>query len=142
MTGKPQRPITSQFLRFSAVGATGFVVDESVLALMINLVGLNPFQGRVISILCSMTFTWWGNRTLTFAEHASKGRASMFGEWLRYIAANSVGAVINYTTFAAITGFAPAPFDNPYLATAVGVGVGLMFNFTLSRTLVFRAHRK
>ena len=138
---EPQRPIVSQFLRFAGVGATGFLVDEGVLALMINLVGLNAFQGRAVSILCTMTFTWWGNRTLTFSEHAPTGATSIIGEWLRYIATNSVGAVINYSTFAAITGFAPAPFDNPYLATAVGVGVGLMFNFTLSRTLVFRAHR-
>lgn len=139
MSGEPDPPVASQFLRFAGVGAAGFFVDEGVLALMINFVGLNAFQGRVISILCAMTFTWWGNRTLTFSEHAAKGTASVIGEWLRYISANAVGAVLNYSTFAAIKGFAPVPFDNPYLATAVGVAVGLIFNFTLSRTLVFRA---
>jgi putative flippase GtrA len=29
--------------------------------------------------------------------------------------------------------------DNPLVATAIGVGVGLIFNFTLSKRFVFRA---
>ena len=63
------------------------------------------------------------------------------GEWLRFVAANSFGALLNYGTYAALLRFAPAPLDNPYLATAIGVGVGMVFNFAASRALVFRAHR-
>jgi len=131
----------SQFLRFALVGAAGFLVDEGVLALMRNLFGLDPFAARAISILTAMTFTWWGNRALTFRAQAARGPAAVLREWLRFVAANGLGALINYGTFAALLRLAPAPLDNAYLATAIGVGVGLVFNFTLSRIYVFRAHR-
>ena len=138
----PHAATRSQFLRFAVVGAAGFVVDEGVLALMRNLLGMDPFTGRAISILSAMTFTWWGNRTLTFRSHAARGAAAGFGEWLRFVAANSVGALVNYGSYAGLLRFAPAPLNNAYLATAIGVGIGLIFNFTLSRTLVFRAHEQ
>lgn len=131
----------AQFLRFAAVGAAGFLIDEGTLALMRNLAGLDPFTGRAISILTAMTFTWWGNRTFTFSAQAARGASGAFREWLRFAGANSFGAFVNYGAYAALLNFAPAPLDNAYFATAIGVGVGLLFNFTLSKTLVFRAHR-
>ena len=129
----------SQFLRFLLVGGAGFIVDEGVLWLMHSALGLDPFTGRAISILSAMTFTWWGNRTLTFAAHAAEGAAATLQEWLRFVAANAVGAIINYGTYISLLRFALAPLNNAYLATAIGVGVGLIFNFTLSKRFVLRA---
>lgn len=141
-TDAPDGPVRKQFLRFALVGAAGFPVDEGVLALMHSVLGLDPLAARVISIMTAMTFTWWGNRTLTFRAEAATGSAAIVREWLRFVGANGLGALINYGTFAALLRFAPAPLDNAYMATAIGVGVGLVFNFTLSRLYVFRAHRR
>ena len=142
MTDTPEtdRTVRGQFLRFALVGAAGFPIDEGVLALMHGVFGLDPLVARVISISVAMTFTWWGNRMLTFRVEAAEGPAAMAREWLRFVGANGLGALINYGTFAALLRMAPPPFDNAYLATAIGVGVGLIFNFTLSRIYVFRAH--
>ena len=127
----------SRFLRFAIVGACGFVVDESVLTAMHYGVGLDRYSARAISILCAMTFTWWGNRNLTFREHAAVGNARV-QEWLRFMLANALGAVGNYGVYSALVSFAPTPANNPLLATAIGVAVGLVFNFTLSKRFVFR----
>ena len=121
------------------VGAAGFVVDESVLAVLTKLFGMDPFSARIVSILAAMTFTWWGNRNITFHEHAAEGLAGGAREWLRFVAANAVGAVINYGTYALLVRFAPPPLSNAFVAVAVGVAVGLLFNFALSKRLVFRA---
>ncbi len=129
----------SRFARFALVGGAGFVVDESVLFLMQHILGLGPLGARAISIFAAMTFTWWGNRTLTFRDRAAPGGPAIFWEWLRFIAANIVGALVNYGSYAALVHFAPAPLNNPYLATAAGVAAGLVFNFTLSQRLVFKA---
>ena len=86
-----------------------------------------------------MTFTWWGNRTLTFAEHAARGSSSaILREWFKFILANALGAVVNYGTYTLLVALAPAPFNNPLLATAIGVAIGLVFNFTLSKRFVFK----
>ena len=130
----------SPFLRFGAVGAAGFVVDETVLTVLHYLIGLDRYSARAISIFCAATFTWWGNRNLTFAEHATTGGAAdLAREWARFMLANGVGALVNYGTYTVLVSFAPAPVSNPLLATAIGVGVGLVFNFTLSKRFVFRA---
>jgi putative flippase GtrA len=137
-TGLTRALARSRFLRFAVIGSCGFVVDEGVLALMHSVAGLDPFSARIFSILTAMTFTWWGNRNLTFREHAAAGMRGIATEWLRFMMANIVGAVVNYATYAALVRFAPAPLNNAYLAAAGGVAVGLIFNFTLSKKFVFR----
>jgi putative flippase GtrA len=139
--GQSLRAVTrSRFLRFAVVGGAGFLVDEAVLTILHYLIGLDRYSARAVSIFCAATFTWWGNRNLTFSEHAaSGGAAELAREWLKFMAANGVGALVNYATYTLCVSFAPAPFGNPLLATAIGVGVGLVFNFTLSKRFVFQA---
>jgi len=128
------------FIRFGIVGGAGFVADETILTLCHYGFGFDPYLSRAISILCAMTFTWWGNRTFTFAEHAAnESGAAIAREWFKFVLANALGAVVNYATFTLLVRFAPAPLSNPLLATAIGVGIGLVFNFTLSKRFVFRA---
>ena len=129
----------SRFLRFSVVGGFGFVVDVSVFFLLHDLLHVSPYAARPFSILSAMVCTWLGNRMLTFSEHAAAGARAVFIEWLKFAATNSVGALFNYGTFAAIVGFATPPFNNRYLALVAGTAVGLVFNFTMSKRLVFRA---
>jgi putative flippase GtrA len=129
----------SRFLRFGAVGAVGFLVDEAVLTLLHYALHLDPYIARAISIFCAMTFTWWGNRTLTFKAHAASGAGEIAREWFKFILANAIGAVVNYATYSLCLRFAPPPLNNPLLATAIGVAVGMAFNFTLSKRFVFKA---
>lgn len=130
----------NRFLRFGAVGAAGFVVDEAVLTVLHLLLGLDPYSARAVSIFCAATFTWCGNRTFTFAEHAASGGAGqVLREWGTFMLANGVGALVNYGVYSACVRFAPMPLGHPLIATAIGVGVGMVFNFTLSKRFVFRA---
>ena len=132
--------VRSPFARFGLVGACGFVVDETVLAVLHYVIGVDRYSARAVSIFCAATFTWWGNRSLTFAEHAATGGPLVLArEWFRFMLANGVGALVNYATYTIFVSFAPAPLDNPLIATALGVGIGLIFNFTLSKRFVFRA---
>jgi putative flippase GtrA len=129
----------SRFVRFGAVGAAGFLVDEAILAVMHYAVGLDPYSARAVSIFCTMTFTWWGNRTFTFAEHAVRESAGAIAlEWFRFVLANALGAVANYASYSLLVAVAPWPLSNPLVAAAIGVGIGLIFNFTLSKRFVFR----
>lgn len=134
-----QRLSASRFVRFAAVGAAGFFVNEAALALVHGLLGTGPRLGWFIAFVPAVTFTWWGNRKLTFADKASGGHLGMLAEWARFVATNSLGAVANFAVYVALLGYAPWPLNIPYLALAVGILVGLVFNFTLSKKLVFRS---
>jgi len=133
-----RRISASRFLRFSAVGGAGFFVNEAALALAHGLLGAGPRLGWFIAFFPAVTFTWWGNRKLTFAEHASEGHVGMLTEWLRFVATNSVGAAANFAVYVLLIGYAPWPLNIPYIALAAGILAGLVFNFTLSKKLVFR----
>lgn len=133
-----ERMIASRFLRFAFVGTLGFVVNEAALWLALRALGLNPYVGGVFSFVVAATFTWWGNRILTFPERAAGSRRAMASEWLRFLAANGLGFLVNYAVYATLISLASRPLNNPFLALAFGTIAGLLFNFTLSNKMVFR----
>ena len=134
-----QKLTDSRFLRFAAVGTAGFVVNEAALWCALHLLHLDAYSGGVFSFFVAVTFTWWGNRTLTFHEHAARAPHSILAEWVKFVAANGLGFLVNYGIYAGLHAFAPAPLNNPYLALACGTLAGLTFNFLLSSKLVFRS---
>jgi putative flippase GtrA len=134
-----QSLVRLSILRFAVIGALGLPVDAGILWLMTHIAGLDPYSGRVISWLCAATFTWTGNRYFTFRSRRARGLLGVGKEWLRFLAANAVGGLVNVGLYATLVRFAPPPFNNLYLALVVGVLAGLVFNFTLSRILVFTA---
>jgi putative flippase GtrA len=125
-------------LRFAVVGALGMPVDWVVLQLMVHW-GSGPYVGRVLSWFCAASFTWAGNRYFTFAASRARGLLGTGKEWLRFLAANAVGGLVNVGLYSVLVRFAPPPFNNLTIALVCGVLLGLVFNFTLSKKVVFRS---
>jgi putative flippase GtrA len=123
-------------LRFAVIGALGMPVDWTALQSLIHF-GASRDVARPIAWFCAATFTWIGNRYFTFSAQRARGVA-VFHEWLRFLGANSIGGVANVATFFLLTHFASSPFSNTNIAFVCGVLVGLVFNFTLSRKVVFK----
>jgi putative flippase GtrA len=128
----------SRFLRFLVVGGFGFFVAEGALWLVLHTTNAGSTIAWFISFLCAATFTWWGNRNLTFADRKAHGAAGMLAEYGKFLASNGLGGAINFAVFKGLEIYAPAPLNNPFLALACGVLAGLVFNFTASRLVVFR----
>jgi putative flippase GtrA len=124
-----------QLLSFSIIGALGFLVDTAALYLAIGLMGAGLYGGRVISYLTAASVTWILNRCFTFQKQRS---ANWIAEWGRFLAANAIGGLINYATYAFLVTFYPVAAAQPVLGVAAGSAAGLTVNFTLSRYLVFR----
>jgi len=129
----------SRFLRFAVIGGLGFFVNAAALYIALKFLGVGRHAAWFIAFVPAVTFTWWGNRNLTFREHASHTAA--FREWLRFVATNGIGALLNLVTYEVLLSWSPFPPNNPYVpyaALAAGVLVGMMFNFTLSKRFVFK----
>jgi putative flippase GtrA len=131
------RAWNTQFIRFAAVGTAAFVVDTAVLYLAL-WAGLGLYSGRVVSYLFAATFTWYGNRRITFATHA-RGVAAATVEWIRFLLTNLVGGAVNYAVYAVLVSQLELVHAYPLLGVAAGSLAGLSVNFTLSKWLVFRA---
>ena len=124
-------------LRFAVIGALGMPVDWGVLQLMVHS-GTGPYLGRVVSWFCAASFTWAGNRYFTFAGTRARGLIRALREWLRFLAANAVGGLVNVGLYSVLVRFAPPPLNDLTVALVCGVLLGLVFNFTLSKKVVFR----
>ncbi|MBN3808175.1 GtrA family protein [Paraburkholderia sp. Ac-20347] len=123
----------AQFFRFAIAGTIGFLVDAGVLYLALKC-GTGPYVGRVISFLCAAFVTWQINRRTTF--RGSKQHAWMT-EWLRYLAAMSLGGICNYGAYAVALKTLPPGAFAPLLAVAAGSIVGMFVNFAFAKWWVF-----
>lgn len=141
------KPVSRQFATFALIGVGGLFVDMAALAVALHLAGLDPYGGRVFSYLMAATFTWYMNRQFTFTGVSRRGAVR---QWARFLAANAVGALVNYGVYVLVLNIGPWVVDTiglwpdlltallPYAGVAAGSVSGLVFNFVLSKKLVFR----
>lgn len=136
-----------QFATFALIGVGGLFVDMASLFVALHALGLDPYGGRVFSYLMAATFTWYMNRQFTFTGISRRGAIR---QWARFLAANGVGALVNYAVYALVLQIGPRVINAiglwpdllnlllPYAGVAAGSVSGLVFNFVLSKKLVFR----
>jgi putative flippase GtrA len=124
----------AKFASFASIGAAAYFVDAGVLAAVMHF-GTGPYLGRGISWLCAATFTWYLNRIRTFRD--TGGREAAGTQWLRFLAANSVGGVINLSVYGVAILASSTVRNWPWVGVALGSAVGLVANFFLSKRYVF-----
>ena len=123
----------AEILRFGMVGALGFLVDTAVLYAGLWF-GLGLYAGRLVSYLVAASFTWALNRRFTFRSRS----APSAGEWLRFLGANAVGGLANLGIYTMLVAGLARVAAHPVIAVAAGSLGGLLLNYLLSRSLVFR----
>lgn len=130
------KTLHGQFYRFALTGVVGFIVDASIVWLLTHF-GTNPIIAQGIAFFVAITVTWWLNRKYTFPDWTDH---RLLREWLKYLSANSIGAIINNGVYVGLVLSVAVIANEPVLAVAAGSLAGLFFNFTASRVLVFRSH--
>ena len=125
--------LLTDFLRFGLVGTSGFLVDTAVVYTVRGLVGL--YAAGLLSYVVAASWTWYFNRMWTFA---GVGDGPAWRQWLRFMAVNLSGFVLNRGAYMLLITFSATCRDYPVLAVACGSVLGLFANFAMSRRLVFR----
>jgi putative flippase GtrA len=125
----------SQFLRFTLIGAVGFLVDAGALYLAMAWLGAGHYSGRVVSYAVAASSTWALNRRFTFHAQRSK---NWLAEWARFFTTNAAGGIANYVVYATLVASWPLVREWPILGVAAGSIAGLIINFNLGRRVVFR----
>lgn len=128
----------AQFAEFCLVGATGVVVDLAAYAVIIRL-GVVLLAARAIAILIAMTWNFWLNRRLAFSYSRA---AHPLPQYLRFVASCGVGALISWSLSIFLATSVPLFHGHELLAAGVGIAVGTVTNFLLSRVWVFRRLRR
>jgi Predicted membrane protein len=128
------KTLHSQFFRFALTGIAGFAVDASIVWLLTQF-RIDAIIAQGVAFSVAVTVTWWLNRKFTFPHWADH---RLLREWLRYVSANSLGAIVNNGVYVVLILTLSLMAHYPVLAVAAGSLAGLVFNFTASRALVFR----
>jgi putative flippase GtrA len=115
------------------VGALGFVTDFGMLYLGVKVLGLGTVSARILSFLIAATVTWKANRHFTFVQ---QGQGSM-REWLQYLLLTSVGGGVNVLVYQIWLWSTDHSTLNLFLAVAAGSATALLFNFAISKRMVF-----
>lgn len=130
------RRLDPAFIRFGAVGATGFLIDRLVLQVAAVSLGLGPYLGRLISFSVAVGATWLLNRSFTFRHpHAHPPlRQAML-----YTGVQVAGGVLNYGVYAgAIAMFPWLETHSLTIPLALGSIAGLSLTFLGSKHIAFR----
>lgn len=124
----------SEAVSFGMVGASGTLVDLTMVFLSVELLSL-PFRAaRVTGFVFAVTSNFLLNRTFTF-PHGRRKR--VFPQYAAFIAVSVTGFFINWLVSVSLHESA-AFFNTHYLAAAfAGVVSGMAINFTGSKFLVF-----
>jgi len=123
------------FPAFVVVGGIGFVIDASILAILVHGYSWGDYTARLVSFAVAVTATWYLNRRYVFSARKTLDRRS---EYSRYLVVQLIGMAINFLVYSLCIATVEIMDQWPVLALAVGSAVALFFNFLGARLFVFR----
>ncbi len=131
-------PNIKQFILFSAVGASGFVIDISVYVGLQKLFNANHILARGLSFWVAASSNWALNRNITFK---AENKSLKLKQWTFFLIASLLGFSANFGIYYFLTKY--IPFFEKYLIAAfiIGIFFGLFINFILSASFVFKKNK-
>ena len=125
--------IPTRFAMFATVGALGVLVHMAILyAVLIS--GTFGFAiAQAMATFGAMTFNFWLNNFLTYADRRLEQPDRVFWGWVSFIAACSVGAFANVAVATTLHDFGLHEVG----AALVGIAIGSVWNYALSSRFVW-----
>jgi dolichol-phosphate mannosyltransferase len=123
-----------RFISFALVGALGVLVHLTVLTVALKFIGLDFEAAQASATVVAMVFNFVLNNEITYRDLRLRGPRLWRG-LLVFMVVCGVGAVANI-------GIAKSLYDthtNWTIAGAIGAIIGVVWNYAVSATLVWRA---
>ncbi|MCB2047215.1 MAG: glycosyltransferase family 2 protein [Novosphingobium sp.] len=135
------RIIPTRFALFGTIGAVGVVVHMTVLATFLTIAGetlhgnvVTEFElGQTLAALVAMTFNFFLNNALTYADKRLTGFPALMKGWIKFGVTCSVGLLANVGVAAILVRFGV----HEYPAALAGIVIGSVWNFALSSKFVW-----
>jgi len=135
--------VIAQFLRFATVGVKVSAIDAGLLYLLHWPFGINIYLSRVVSLGTAILAGYLLNRYFTFG---GPQRGCFYRQMAGHFGVHLTGGLINYGVFSAVVTIGHAIVTDkllysllPLAGIWMGGVVGLLFNFVLSKKLVFHS---
>jgi dolichol-phosphate mannosyltransferase len=122
-----------RFVAFALVGAFGVFVNVAVMTLLWGFAGLSFEVAQTVATLVAMVFNFALNNQITYRDVRLRGRRLWAG-LLLFMVVCGIGAVANI----GIANVLYAGHTTATLAGAIGAVIGVVWNYAVSSTLVWR----
>lgn len=123
-------------MAYALVGGIGFVVDASLLTILVNGFSADMFAGRLVSFSAATFVTWLLNRRAVFARSLFS-RQSSAAEYGRYLLVQIAGALTNLAVFFLLISMFPILRWLLPVPLAMGAAVALAVTFSGAKRFVF-----
>ena len=123
-----------RFISFALVGALGVVVHLAVLTSALKLTGLHFEAAQALATVVAMVFNFQLNNEITYRDQRLRGPRLWRG-LLLFMLVCGFGAIAN-------VGIAQVLYESHTswsIAGAIGAVIGVVWNYAVSATLVWRA---
>ena len=130
----PRAVVAQQFLRFGMVGLVGLAFDAGTVYASKSWVGL--YIAGILGYVIAATVNWWLNRQWTFRVQRSDG--GLLRQWAAFMSANFVGFIINRGVYMLLITVSTYCAEHPIIPVMAGIPAAMIFNFNLSRRVVFK----
>jgi dolichol-phosphate mannosyltransferase len=127
-----RRSLPRQFVRFAAVGASGYVVNLGVFVVAIHALSVHYRVAAVLGFLVAVTSNFLLNRHWTFAAHA--GRRSH--QAARFLIVSVAAFLLGLVLLSVLVGGFGLP---SVLAQAISIVAATPLSFVANRRWTFRA---
>jgi putative flippase GtrA len=132
------RSLVTELFKFLAVGGINTVIDFAVLNLLLSI---GPLKAKIAAAVVATTASYFLNRQWTYRR---SDRTSMRREYTLFFAFNGVGLLIQSAVLAVAKyglGFSETNSADRLafnIASALGIGIAMVFRFWAYRTFVFQ----
>jgi dolichol-phosphate mannosyltransferase len=128
--------LTSRFIKFGIVGASGVVVNMGGLYIFKEYAGIPYFVASLIAIELSILSNFTINLLWTWKDRAGQG--SLWTKILRYhIGAGATAFLCNYLILIALTEILGMHY---MVSNLIGIAVGTLANYVINDLWTFRKH--
>jgi dolichol-phosphate mannosyltransferase len=124
----------SQLTQFCLVGATGMLVDLVCYFLLLRG-GFPVGLARGAAIFIAMNWNFALNRQVTFA---TAGQGQLWYRYVKFLWSCTFGGAVSWSVSVLTPALMPAFRGQLMLAALLGIAIGTLINFQLSRRWVFR----
>ncbi len=136
-----------RFGKFVSVGATGAVVDTTVLVVLTEALGVLPEVATIIGIETAILVMFAINEHWTFADEGAPGRRSLLGRLVRSHGVRAAGSVTQFLIFVAVFRGVDVVLMSwgidlwLIVAKGAGIAIGMLVNYVFESLFTWRVHR-
>lgn len=128
-----------RFGKFLSVGFVGMLVDMSILTMLVELISITPTLAKIGSAEVSIIVMFILNEYWTFSQTSNESPKSIFYRFGRSNVVRWGGAGIALIILHILTTILGIWY---LLANAIGIGIGVIFNYVFESLITWRIHRR